>query len=163
LKPGFLYNEELAAAICKSICMIVVYSPRYELHEYCRREFAGMVNLEQLRKQMLGRAAPARGFIIPVILRGKADDLPPQITQSRHYADFSQFTLAAADISRHPKYAAEIRKIAEVIYDHYKAFERAEADPCIPCKTFKLPGAEASPRWRTDSQPVGGIFPGRER
>jgi hypothetical protein len=162
LKPGYLYNEALASAICESICMIVVYSPRYERHEYCRREFAAMESLEQPRKQMLGRGAPPRGFIIPVILRGKVDDLPPQITNSRHYADFSQFTLAAADISRHPEYAAEIRKIAEVIYDHYKAFEKAKADPCGPCEKFKLPGAEASPRWRADTLPVGGNFPGRE-
>jgi hypothetical protein len=162
LKPGYLYNEALATAICESICMIVVYSPRYERHEYCRREFAGMESLEQARKELLGRAAPPRGFIIPVIFRGKADDLPQQITQSRHYADFSQFTLAAADITRHPEYAAEIRKIAEVIYDHYKAFERAKANPCVLCETFKLPGAEAAPRWRADSQPVGGFFPGRE-
>src|SRR3954447_18759174 len=58
LKPGSLYNEALASAICESICMIVVYSPRYERHEYCRREFAAMESLEQPRKQMLGRGAP---------------------------------------------------------------------------------------------------------
>jgi hypothetical protein len=161
LKPGYLYNEALATAICQSVCMIVVYSPRYERHLYCRREFAGMENLEQGRRQMLGRVAPPRGFIIPVIFRGEAD-LPPRITQGRHYADFSQFTLATTDISRHPEYAAEVRKIAQVIYEHYKAFEAAGANACAPCATFVLPDADAAPPWRAGPQPVGGAFPGRE-
>src|SRR5262249_19433639 len=103
LKPGDLYNEALAADICGSVCMIVVYSPRYERHVYCRREFAGMESLEQARRQMLDdKAEPPRGFIIPVVLRGEAD-LPERITGRRHYTDFSQFTLATMEIGRHPE------------------------------------------------------------
>ena len=33
LSPGYRYNEELARAICQSVCMIVVYSPKYERQE----------------------------------------------------------------------------------------------------------------------------------
>jgi hypothetical protein len=161
LKPGYRYNEALAKAICQSICMIVVYSPRYERHEYCGREFAGMEILEQTRRQMLGQVVPASGFIIPVIFRGEAD-LPPRITQGRHYADFSQFTLATANISRNPQYVTEIRKIAQVIYERYQAFEAAAADACAPCATFLLPNASAVPPWRDRPKPVSAIFPGRE-
>jgi hypothetical protein len=136
--------------------MIVVYSPRYERHLYCRREFAGMENLEQTRRQILGQVAPPRGFIIPVIFRGEAD-LPTRLTQDRHYADFSQFTLATTDISRHPQYAIAIREIAQVIYEHYTAFETAGADACAPCAAFVLPDANAAPPWRS----VSRVFPGR--
>ena len=162
LKPGYNYNEALATAICESVCMVVVYSPRYERHDYCRREFAGMENLEQTRKQMLDRRSTPGGSIIPVIFRGKVDDLPPQITASRHYADFSQFSLATTDMSRHPEYAAEIRKIAEAIYEYYQAFEDARTNPCTVCAAFKLPPADAAPPWRAGPPPVGGTFPGRE-
>src|SRR5713101_965974 len=76
LKPGYSYNEELAKAICQSVCMIVVYSPKYERHEYCVREFEGMEQLEKQRRHLLGAAGDdARGFIIPIVLRGD-DDVP---------------------------------------------------------------------------------------
>src|SRR6185436_9660597 len=71
LKPGYKFNEKLASAICQSVCMIVVYSPRYAQHDYCVREFEGMELLEQRRHQLLGTAADqGKGFIIPIVLRG---------------------------------------------------------------------------------------------
>jgi len=157
LKPGYRYNEALAYAICQSVCMIVVYSPRYERHPYCGREFTGMEVLEEARQKLLGSGA--RGFIIPVIFRGEAD-LPARITQGRHYADFSQFTLAGTDMSRHPQYGVEIRKIAQVIFENYKAF--GGADACTACETFTLPAEGALPPWRAVSRPKVAVFPGRE-
>jgi hypothetical protein len=97
LKPGYRYDEALAEAICQSVCMVVVYSPKYERHEYCVREYEAMVKLEAARKTMLGPAGRGRGFIIPVILRG-GDDVPPRIREHVHCADFSRFTLATRAI-----------------------------------------------------------------
>jgi hypothetical protein len=70
LLPGYKYNETLAQAICQSVCMVVVYSPKYERHDYCVREYEAMVKLEGSRRALLGAAGQGRGFIIPVILRG---------------------------------------------------------------------------------------------
>src|SRR5215208_4194003 len=68
LLPGYRYNEALAKAICQSICMIVVYTPKYERHSYCRREFAAMERIERSRKELLDNRADAEvGMIIPVI------------------------------------------------------------------------------------------------
>ena len=161
LKPGYLYNEALARAICQSVCMVVVYSPRYERHSYCGREFAGMELLEQARRKLLGSGAGARGFIVPVIFRGEAD-LPPRITEGRHYADLSQFSLAGTDISRHPQYVVEIRKMAQLIYENYRAFGAAGADACTVCDTFALPPEGALPPWRAVSRSTTAVFPGRE-
>lgn len=148
LKPGFKYNEALAKAICQSICMIVVYSPKYTRHEYCVREFEGMEKLEQQRLQLLGAGADdERGFIIPIVLRG-SDEVPERITRKRHYANFSRFSLASPDIVRNPEYVEEIRKIADVIYEWYKAFNGASADPCTLCTGFKLPHASEVVAWR---------------
>src|SRR5262245_6762046 len=82
LKPGYKYNEALAQAICQSACMVVIYSPRYERHDYCIREFRGMVRLEESRskllKAILKEKAAGVGCIIPIILRG-ADAIPDWI------------------------------------------------------------------------------------
>jgi hypothetical protein len=148
LRPGYRYNEALAKAICQSLCMIVVYSPRYERHEYCIREFEGMEQLEARRRQMLGAAAVnASGFIIPIILRG-GDDVPERIKQHVHYADFSKFSLASADIIHNPEYIEHIRKIAAVIYDQSKLFRGAQADMFAFCDAFQLPPATEVVAWR---------------
>jgi hypothetical protein len=146
LRPGFRYNEELARAICQSVCMVVVYWPTYERHAYCMREFAGMEELEEKRRRLLGPLAERlRGLIIPIILRG-SDDVPDRIRRHRHYADFSRFTLASPEIKHHPEYAAEIKKIAEVIHEQYKYF--AGHDPCSICQGFQLPPESEVPSWR---------------
>ena len=150
LKPGFVYNEALAQAICQSVCMVVVYSPKYERHEYCVREYEAMAKLEDARRALLGHAARGRGFIIPVILRG-GDDIPARIRQHAHYSDFSKFTLATPRIASNPDYVEEIRKIAQVIYDHYKAFRDVGARPCEECVTFALPPPTAVTQWRPPS------------
>jgi hypothetical protein len=148
LKAGYRYNEELAKAICQSVCMVVVYSPKYERHEYCIREFEGMEKLEQRRWELLGAARnDARGFIIPIVLRG-GEDVPARIKENKHYADFSRFTLATPDIIRNPEYVVEIRKIANVIYEQFKTFRDAGADPCTLCPGFKLPQASEVVAWR---------------
>src|SRR5690349_15742687 len=79
LLPGYFYNEDLAKAICQSICMLVVYSPSYEESDYCKREFEAMYRLQQQRFGLLGVANPESGMIIPVIFRGVLDDLPERM------------------------------------------------------------------------------------
>jgi hypothetical protein len=147
LKPGYRYDEALAEAICQSVCMVVVYSPKYERHEYCVREYEAMVKLEAARKTMLGPAGRGRGFIIPVILRG-GDDVPPRIREHVHCADFSRFTLATPRLASNPDYIGEIQKIAQVIYDQYRVFANLGANPCGDCGQFSLPPASSVVGWR---------------
>lgn len=147
LKPGYEYNEELARAICESVCMIVVYSPRYVRHQYCVREYEAMRRLEERRRNLLGSAAHGRGFIIPIILRGDAEILA-QVRQHKYYCDFSRFTLATPHISRNPEYVEEIRKIAQVIYEQYTLFRDVRIDPCAACLDFRLPPASEVPAYQ---------------
>jgi|LGVF01.1.fsa_nt_gb hypothetical protein len=161
LQPGFLYNEALAKAICESICMIVVYSPKYEQHSYCLREYQAMEHIEKKRMQLLGeRAISERGMIIPIIFRGKIEDLPPKIKKCIHYADFSKFTLATLDLSSNPDYTEQIEKIAKYIYKYFEFFREIDVDVCGDCNSFRLPYEEEIQPWREKSKkPMP--FPGR--
>jgi hypothetical protein len=147
LEPGFHYNEALAHAICRSVCMIVVYSPRYERHDYCVREYEAMVQLEDSRRKLLAPDERSRGFIIPVVFRG-GDDLPDRIKRHVHYVDFSKFTLATPRLASNPEYVDQIKKIAEVIYRNCLALRQVENDPCNGCDTFILPTAKDVTPWR---------------
>jgi hypothetical protein len=163
LKPGYQYNEALARAICESVCMIVVYSPRYENHSYCRREFAAMERIQEKRKQLLGAKAHGRGFIIPVILTGDVDDLPPRIKESIHCCDFSRFTLASADISRNPDFIPSIQDICKYIYQLRQALEPfyRDLEAMVDCSSYQIPPEGEIPPWRPVA--VSGVpFPGWE-
>jgi hypothetical protein len=128
--------------------MVVVYSPKYERHDYCVREYEAMVALEGARRALLGPGGRGRGFIIPVILRG-SDNIPQRIRDHVHYADFSKFTLATPRLASNPDYVEKIQQIAQVIYDQYRAFSDLGAKPCTGCEGFSLPSASALAPWRT--------------
>jgi hypothetical protein len=163
LLPGYNYNEQLAEAICQSVCMIVVYSPRYERHAYCLREYTAMERIEEKRRQALGqRGKRGSGMIIPIIFRGLTDDLPPRIQTNKQYCDFTKFTTATLDINQNPEYIAQIEKIARVIYGHYKAFDALNEDVCSTCDVYELPPEDELQPWRAKPQELSSPFPGRE-
>jgi len=149
--PGDEHNERLARAICESVCMIVVWSPKYERHDYCLREFQAMTRLQGERRKLLGQAAHGHNFIIPVILRGRVY-LPDYIKEYVDYSDFSSFTLAETDISRNPGYLKEIRRIAERIYERYRLFKDANLDVCTTCGDERLPPAGGVVSWAQSPQ-----------
>ena len=71
-KAAFRLDEEIGPDLCKSACMILIYTPLYfdTEHIYCARELKAM--------QESGSTAPLRligdkgkGLIIPIVLRGE--------------------------------------------------------------------------------------------
>jgi hypothetical protein len=166
LAPGFLYNPALAGAICRSIGMIVVYTPQYESSDYCLRELAAMEGLERRRLKLIRRHLDVdQGMIFPIILRkletaAGAPKLPKWITDRAQYSDFSRFKTGFGDIFDTPPVIAEIEKIAQGVRRLYDAYIDLEKDPCSGCDRFTLPGLEAiSDRLR---QPKWNVrFPGR--
>jgi len=39
-------DRKIARAMCESVCMVLIYTPKYEAHAYTRREYAAMRRLE---------------------------------------------------------------------------------------------------------------------
>ena len=151
LEPGCRYPEELARAICRSICMIVVYTPKYtdaENHPYCLREYRAMELIEKKRKQLLEDKTKNTGIIIPIIFRGEKEDLPCDIGDYIHYCDFSQFTTASPHIEQNPEYIDEIQKIVKIVYGKYKLYKQNGIDPCCDCESFSLPSEEEVKPWK---------------
>jgi hypothetical protein len=146
LQPGYLFNEALADALCRSVCMVAVYTPVYESKAYCGREFEAMVRLEA-RRRKLANLPGQQGLIIPVVLRG-FEHLPLRLKDERQAEDFSQFTLADRQIRRNPKFGGKVQAIARQIYGHYRALQPIEGHACDDCTAFKLPGEHELPAWR---------------
>jgi len=135
-------DRKIARAMCESVAMILIYTPKYEAHGYTRREYLGMQMLEQERAQWY--PMPSH-LIIPVIMTMHPGKLPPQITSSGLYVDFSHFTMATRDLKSNPDFVPDIKKIVERIVVHYQCQKR-HTPVGHDCNQFVLP--DVPPEWR---------------
>lgn len=148
LDPGDLYNDELATALCQSLCMILAYTPRYfDLTQtYCAREYKAMEALETKRlNSVKDPDLKRKGLIIPIVIRGE-DNLPAEIKNKRQYWNFGKIHLGDPQITSHPQYGSKICEIAERIGGLYKAFETLP-DLNGNCHDYKLPLEEDIKPW----------------
>ena len=167
MQGGTFFNPALAGALCKSICMIVVYTPTYfsRTYPYCAREYHAMETLERRRLQRLqGQQARESGFIIPIVLRG-VESLPPSIRAERHYYSFERFSLTSRAIARNPQFERYVREIAGVIHTRRQALAPYADELTSDCQNFVFP-TEAEVLFWLDTivplvPPVGRFpFPG---
>lgn len=135
-------DRKIAKAMCESVCMILIYTPKYEAHPYTRREYAAMRLLEQERSSWY--ALPSH-LIIPVVMTRHPSNLPPQITESSFYVDFSRYTLADADFKSNPSFLPDIDRIVKRIATHYQ-YQKIYTPPGHDCNQFELPAVP--PEWR---------------
>lgn len=156
LRPGYEFNHALAQALCHSLCMIVIYVPRYDQQEYCVREFRAMELLERRRRELAGGKLPIeKGMIIPIVFRPGAGGIPARIKGRVHYADFSKFTTASPDIRSNPEYVNKIEEIAAYIDDLSHCL--SGVDTCHDCPNFVIPPIDSDEL----SKPQPQSFPGR--
>jgi hypothetical protein len=91
LRPTYNYDIALSEAICRSICLLVVYCPEYARREYCRRELDLMDRINNRRRDSLGVSAGKHHFVALVSLENKRY-LPTRLLEtSWHVADFSSY------------------------------------------------------------------------
>jgi hypothetical protein len=151
LGAGCDFDEKLSLSICKSIFMIVVFTPPYKDkdHIYCQREYMAMERIEKERIKKLGGRINNSRMIVPIIFRGKESDLPSNM-KNIQYLDIAKFTTASMDLENNREFNIEIDKIARTIYEYSKAFERQNIDPC-KCDSFKLPAEKKIKPWEEKS------------
>jgi hypothetical protein len=140
-------DAKIARAMCESVCMVLIYTPKYEAHAYTRREYAAMRKLEAERSTWY--RLPSQ-LIIPVIMTQHPDRLPPQISESTFYVDFSRFTMATADLASNPDFLPDIDRMVRRIVTHYQ-YQKKHMPPEHDCNQFVLP--DVPPPWRASPEP----------
>ena len=140
-------DQRVARALCESVCMILIYTPKYEAHAYTRREYAAMQLIENERKHWY--PMPSH-LTIPVIMTRHPDGLPPQITVPGMYVDFSGYTLASGELKANPAYLPDIARIVQRIAIHYQLLKRS-TPPGHDCGRFVMP--DTPPEWRAIPPP----------
>ena len=142
LTGGRRIDDAIGSGLCKSACMIMLYTPLYfdEEHVYCARELKAMQELEEERLRTL--QDKSFGLIIPVILRGEKR-FPEAMKKGKFY-DFTKFLFNSPSDKIREKYAAQIAEIAAYIIERCDALEAAEKDPAHNCDAYPLPSIEAA-------------------
>lgn len=149
LEPGHRYNEALARDLCESVCLVAVLTPKYFQRPYCRRELEAMRTLE--RQRFGSRPPHDRGLIIPVLWRGRRDDIPEPIRGHVQYCDLSAITSARKDIKGSRDFDLKARGIAQYIYDVYVALGGPAGKD--DCGSFQLPTVKQAERWSVKLAP----------
>jgi len=163
MRGGTFFNPALANALCKSVCMVVVYTPTYFSwsHMYCAREYRAMERLEEARLSRLrnqqGREA---GLIIPIILRG-LDSLPDSIRDNRHFYTFERFCLSGRELARNRQFEDRVREIATVIHARKRALAPWADELTCDCNGFVFPTEEEVRPWLERMIPSRSAFPFR--
>lgn len=154
LKGGEKFNLALARALCASACWVMVYVPQYFRRPYCQREFRAMQILEERRLSYpdIG-LEPHKGMIIPIILRGKREQLPGGLSEEVHCLEFSRFSTASSEILRHESFIAQIAERAAFIEEVFELGNGLVED----CGQFSIPELSQVPGVATSKQG----FPGR--
>jgi hypothetical protein len=145
MKGGNKVPETIGLNLCKSACMILLYTPLYFDAEnvWCAREFQAMQKLENKRLCLL--ADKSNGLIIPIILRGE-NKFPKSISN----INYIKFTDIEFNNPRHKirvKYASKIKEIAEYIVDRCKELDAASNNISHDCSQFALPSPEEAKRF----------------
>jgi hypothetical protein len=146
LKGGSRLDHEIGPDICKSACMILLYTPLYfdSEHTYCARELKAMQDLEEQRLSHL--ADKGKGLIIPVILRGPSR-FPATLREKRLYYDFNSIQFSDPKSKIRGKVAKEIREIAEYIIDRCLQLDAVADKMPHDCDNFLLPTHEEAKRF----------------
>ncbi|MBD3308822.1 TIR domain-containing protein [candidate division KSB3 bacterium] len=151
LQGGDLYRPALAQALCKSLCMVVMFTPKYfrKDHLFCTREYMAMEQLETERFTRLQRQREDKGIIIPIMYRG-ADFFPEAIKNTRHcYTDaFASPHLKPATITDNEDCVTVLEKIAQRTHALYDLFTNSNVDLCQDCHNFRLPTDQEVDAWR---------------
>lgn len=164
MRAGTLFNPALATALCRSICMIVIYTPHYfdAEHSYCAREYRAMEKLEEVRLARLPEQQRHGGLIIPIVLRG-GQYLPSTIRDQRHYYSFERFSLFSKRIAYNPQLEPQVRKIAEAIHAYKNMLAPWSDEFTFDCHGFMFPTENEVMPWLQTTISSAHGFPFRSK
>lgn len=140
LQGAEFYQESLAVAICKSICMVVLFWPTYfsREHTFCAREFWAMERLEAERLKVLEDEAEKKNGLIIVIALRDFDLIPQSIRDRRICKDFEAYTLKA-DMRADPSFQKDVLELSKYIAGRVRLFLALGRDLFTDCERFRLP------------------------
>ena len=131
-------RKNIPVVLCHSVCMVVLYVPKYEVSRWCIQEYVAMEDIEQARLGKLDPPlGPGYGMIIPIILKKrKGGMIPKWIEESKNYLDLTQYVTLDKPLVKaldDPECDAKLDDIAATIAEVHSALAKANPDLCTGC------------------------------
>jgi hypothetical protein len=142
IRGGDIIPEQLAAALCHSVCMVMLFSPSYFDPDFawCAREYAAMRRLEELRLERCD-ALSGRSLIIPVVIRGSLPDpIKRGVRGTRCYSLAKDFL--APQSLRRTRVRQTLAELSQDIYRRHEALRSSGVDHSRDCRDFPFPSQE---------------------
>jgi len=141
LKEGDPLMPTISKAVCKSVCMIVIFTRHYLDEEFltCAAELEGMLRRLEHRCQKIGVSPEiSTDWIATAIFR--EPDRVPAILKKNLYYDFTGYENSSTPLRDNPNYCNHIKTLAKEVADFWE--KMAAHDPpinfCDDCDTFAL-------------------------
>jgi hypothetical protein len=153
-QPGTKNENNSIRALYESLCMVVLFVPRYFKNLHCALEYKAMESLEIYRLSYLSLSpnGSSQRLIFPVILRG-SENLPEVIRQNPQ-------SIYIDDLSSSRVEDSKLIKLAQQIANRYELFEDISLDIAASADQFSLPTKEEVKDLLEDSQSAKQLFPG---
>lgn len=137
--------EERQQALCRSVCMILVFSPPYFEENYCVSEYLAMKNLESHRIQTLGEHNTILPLVIPVIY--KEGEFPRGLVRD-HAVNFSRVALMRGDRIRidNERHLEKLNQMGQYIHFLYRQFASSYLFD-NDCSNFSFPLGIETKQW----------------
>jgi hypothetical protein len=164
LQVGSFYNEALATALCKSVCMVMLYWPMYFSleHTFCSREYHAMLRWEAERLSRLSNPVDRQNGLIVVIAFRDFKKIPAEISGNRLVCDFEAHSMRH-NMTQKTEFKRDIREIGSYISERCRAFDAVPPpDPCVSCPECKFPGDQEILPWLQHVLHPGVPYPTRE-
>jgi TIR domain len=141
LKPGDHLMSTLGQAVCKSVCMIVIFTRHYLDHKHlvCAAELEGMLRRLNHRCETLGLPAEQSNTWIATAVFRESERVP-HILKEHLYYDFTGYVNSSQPLRDNPTYRKYIKNLAKKIADFWESLDEHESavDFCADCGTFAL-------------------------
>lgn len=151
-QPGELANQNSAHALFRSLCMVVLFVPRYFKSLHCAQEYKAMENLERERLAHLGPQDEQQRLIFPVIIRG-ANKLPDYIRLNSQCIYMDDLSTSGIDDTK-------IIKLAQRISDRYEAFSGLTSKISLEMSDVTWPSKEDVDDLVNSPEQTRPLFPG---
>ena len=164
LDGGDIYSEVLKDALCRSVCMIMIFTKSYfhEDYTFCTKEFLMMEALEKRRlKKLKISSAKKHGLIIPIILRGE-EYIPKCIKKFRQCHNFEDYH---TPIRKGANLFLDDKRFRPIIRDIIKYISKRDEelkdlrDIKKECEDLKIPEDEIARNWIKTEIRTGYRFP----
>jgi hypothetical protein len=166
-KEGDPLMQTFSNAVCKSVCMIVVFTRHYldKDHLTCAAELEGMLRRLDARCEKIGiKTENSTNWIATAVFR--EPDRVPDILKKNLFFDFTGYENSSTPLRDNKEYQKNIKTLAKSIADFWEELDQNHStiDFCDDCATFALldPQTEAQKLLdfvKTHKIPVKSSFP----